>query len=230
MTPTSSPTRPAFPYWGLALYVVAAITFESVKVLTPDAGWSAVVKAIPALTLALLFARQTGFVGGQKLLLVLGALFCCAGDVILDIDRVRLFVPGLAAFLIGHLAFALFFWQRRSPQPKKSNLIMAALVAAVAVGLGVYFLPHLGRLTVPVLVYLTVISAMIVFSFLADTGLVVSVGAMIFMLSDVLIAVAKFLNDGVPSPEVTIPIYFLGLGIMGFGLIAAAGRTRTTSP
>ena len=37
-------------------------------------------------------------------------------------------------------------------------------------------------------------------------------------------------NDGVPSPEVTIPIYFLGLGIMGFGLIAAAGRTRTTSP
>ncbi len=143
--------------------------------------------------------------------------FVGAGDVILDIDRVRFFVPGLAAFLLGHVGFLARFWNppgfcdsRRRPD----NTVMF-----FALAMAIVLVPRLGSLMIPVLAYLAVITIMTVLAIMSDVRLMAVVGACVLMLSDALLALAKFVFDGHPSPLVTIPVYFVGLFLLGFGIL-----------
>jgi len=100
----------------MVVYVAAAVSFMLVKILMPDFTASFAIKVIPALTLAVAILITGQLSLPQKIAMLAGALFCGAGDVILDIDRVRLFVPGLAAFLLGHVGFLILLWMRRVPK------------------------------------------------------------------------------------------------------------------
>ncbi len=176
-----------------------------------------IVKVLPALSLAgaVLFSGRLS--GKEQLAMLMGALFCGAGDVILDIDRVRLFVPGLAAFLLGHIAFLVFFLFRFDwNNPRKLWSLPILLFTGSMAWL---LVPHLGSLLLPVVLYLLVITAMTASAFFARVHLLAAVGAGIFMLSDALLALAKFIFDGSPSPAVSIPVYFTGLFLLGFGVL-----------
>mgnify|MGYP001056441671 CR=1 FL=1 len=104
-------TSPYLPF--MAVYIAAAVLFMVIKIFAPEFTRSFTIKVIPALSLALaiLFTRSINI--SQRMAMLAGALFCGAGDVILDINRVRFFVPGLAAFLLGHVGFLALFWMRR---------------------------------------------------------------------------------------------------------------------
>lgn len=201
----------------VVVYLVAAIAFLLVKGLLPDFRFSFVVKAVPALSLAVAFLAAPGVSARERVALVLGAVLCGAGDVILDIDRVGLFVPGLAAFLLGHVGFLVFFSFRL--QPRSRRAWATAPVVVLSVGMAIVLIPRLGSFLVPVLVYLIVITAMTLLAVFSRTHFVAVAGAFIFMISDALLALAKFVFDGRPTPIVTIPVYFIGLGLLGFGII-----------
>lgn len=85
--------------------------------------------------------------------------------------------------------------------------------------MAIVLIPRLGSFLVPVVVYLVVITVMTILAVFSRTHIAAVLGAFIFMISDALLALAKFVFDGRPTPIVTIPVYFLGLGLLGFGIV-----------
>lgn len=221
-----SALRAASPH--MIVFVLAAGVFVAAKIFAPGLGGSFLIKVIPALALAAAVARWPELPRGLRTSLLAGALCCGAGDVILDLDRGRYFVPGLVAFLVAHLFFIAHFWRRRlSPKPRPWGVW---LVLAFCAGMTALLWPHLGALRWPVLAYIVVITLMVSAVLLSDAHPLAVGGAVGFMLSDALLAWAKFVSPGWPPQAFNVSIYFLGLGMLGFGALippaAARGRAR----
>jgi alkenylglycerophosphocholine/alkenylglycerophosphoethanolamine hydrolase len=199
------------------VYVGTAVLFLFVFCFLQPFSGRFILKAIPALSLALAFFLTPGLDGWQRWSLIVGALFCGVGDMILDIDRVRFFVPGLVAFLLGHTGFLVFFllrWEKKTSR----RVWLLPFLAFPAVMIAV-LVPHLDRLLIPVLVYLTIISLMTGLAIVSDLHIQAVLGALVFMLSDALLALAKFVFHDFSGPEFTIPLYFAGLFLLGFGCL-----------
>ncbi len=215
--------RAARPY--ALVFFLATVAFVAGKIFAPDFGASFLIKVIPALSLALAVARWPGLAGRARMTLLAAALLCGAGDVILDLDRGRYFVPGLVAFLLAHLSFIAHFWPRRLFASPRRWGVLAVLIFCV--GMTVLLWPHLGGLRGPVLAYIAVITVMVSAVLLSDAHPIAVAGALAFMLSDALLAWAKFVSPGWPPQAFNVSVYFLGLGMLGFGaLIPAAPRTQ----
>jgi uncharacterized membrane protein YhhN len=131
-------------------------------------------------------------------------LLSAVGDWLLAIPWWTLsFGLGLAAFLLAHLCFlgALL------PLAKSSRVRLAAVVlmCLASMSLLAWFWPHLGRdkLTIPVTLYLLVLTAMVCAALLADLPTIwTAVGAVCFAVSDAMIAIDRFIlyNDALAVP------------------------------
>lgn len=153
-----------------------------------------------------------------------GLLLSAIGDVALEIDG--WFVAGMAAFGLAHLCYLLAFagWIRREDINLR-GLPMAILVVAVSIVLGVRFVPGMGGLLVPALVYQVIISGMVVTAVFSRSPLAARAGAVTFMLSDSLIAAGKFGHMDVPAGSVWIT-YAIAQILLAWGL----PRTRPLAP
>jgi uncharacterized membrane protein YhhN len=149
---------------------------------------------------------------------VLALCLCAAGDAFLHLDRQNYFIPGLVSFLIAHLIYVWHFWQKRT---FNSTGIKAMAVPIFMAGLlAIKLLPHLGALTVPVLIYASAICAMGVAAALAGPrpGLGY-LGALIFIISDSTIAWDKFIEP-IPMAGLIIMItYYLGNYLIALGML-----------
>jgi uncharacterized membrane protein YhhN len=188
--------------------------------------------AKPGVLMALLaWLLVAGGWQGPLLWFSLGLLFSLAGDVFLMLPQDR-FVPGLAAFLLAHLAYVIGFNATLPP------LNLAALVMALLVGItAVRVYPCLAEgleaqgavtLKAPVLAYTCVISLMLLSALLTLTrpdsewrplpSLLASAGALLFFISDLLLGWNKCV---VPLTGVRLKVmvtYHLGQ----FGIILGA--------
>lgn len=132
------------------------------------------------------------------------------GDVLLMLPRDR-FVPGLAAFLLGHLAFvAGFAWGGQS----RARVAVAALALAVVAAL---LLPRVlrgaredgqARVVPALLAYVFVISLMVAAAFGSRQPLAL-VPALMFFVSDTLIAFRRFVAPRPWMPAVIMVTYHL---------------------
>lgn len=141
---------------------------------------------------------------GKNSLVVYIGLFCSfMGDLLLTRSGELFFLLGMLAFIGTHICNILFFYRLQRGYPgKPMNLVLALVVLAVVSG-GVYFLlaDQLGAFRVPILVYMAIISLMAVMATqtLVNTKLLPIVircfipGAALFVISDGLLALNKFL-------------------------------------
>lgn len=133
--------------------------------------------------------------GTQRTWFVVALVLSLAGDVFLMLPR-DLFVPGLASFLLGHVAYIVGLL---SDGISLAGLAVGVVIIAVA-------LPLLGgrvlravragdepELTVPVTLYVLVISAMVVSAGASGSALALA-GALSFYASDALIAWTRFIQ------------------------------------
>ena len=152
----------------------------------------------------------TGTVYGNWLLAAL--ILCMVGDLFLMPEDERSFLAGLAAFLCGHLLFAVAFLQL-PPNPR--GLLISGLPAlALLLLVWRWLMPHVHRnMKAPVALYILVITAM-----LACAGLtagqpvapLVICGAWGFALSDLAVARRQFVRpDSRASGLWGTPLYFL---------------------
>jgi uncharacterized membrane protein YhhN len=146
-------------------------------------------------------------------LLLIALLFCWFGDIILmyTADNDNYFLFGLAAFLIAHLFYIFTFRKFRYADQKTNFKIGYAIpVLIYSGGLMAYLIPHLGDMLIPVIAYAIVISIMVVVALMRMVKTTsysfsfVLYGAILFVISDSIIAVNKF----------TSPITNAGLFIM----------------
>jgi uncharacterized membrane protein YhhN len=138
-------------------------------------------------------------------------LLSAIGDVVLAIPWWTLsFEVGLAAFLLAHLCFIgallpLVPEFSKGAGPSGPRIAAAVLMCLTAVALLVWFWPHLGRdkLTIPVTVYLVVLTAMVCTALLAQLPTIwTAVGALCFAASDSMIAIGRFIlgNEALAVP------------------------------
>jgi len=131
----------------------------------------------------------------SKYILAVALIFSAVGDALLGVDAAHLFVPALASFLVTHLLYAVLFMMaaklllaRLSPW----RLLLLAVVPLFAVAYAVVLWPKLGTLALPVTCYIVAIVAMTVLSLRVPVT-IVPIGAVLFLASDSLIALDKFL-------------------------------------
>lgn len=122
--------------------------------------------------------------------------FSLAGDVFLMSPRDR-FVPGLASFLVGHLAYIVGL---RYLGTSAAGFLVGVVIIGLALPvLGTRIVGAIRRsddagLAVPVVVYITVISGMVVAAGASGVALALA-AAVAFYVSDALIAWTRFIRD-----------------------------------
>ncbi len=184
---------------------------------------SAVLKAVPVGALAVLALRSRG-VRHDAGVLALGLAFSTAGDVLLDLDP-RLFVFGLAAFLLAHSTYICLFVRNRTAGTRFDAAHLAAVFAILAFSttLSAWIVPSVGELALPVVLYICAITTMVCAAILARFSRPwVALGAVLFLISDSLLAIHKF-KTPVPLRDYLVWItYYLGQCGIALGYLDSA--------
>ncbi len=152
-------------------------------------------KPLTTALLLLLAALLTSAHGHRYQVAIVAGLGCSlVGDVMLMLPRDR-FVPGLAAFLLAHLAYLVAF---TSGVPIGTAPALLLPLTATGILLLRLLWPGLGQYRVPVLLYTAAIVLMVWRAWgrdwLAPSGgaLLAAGGATLFMLSDAILALNRF--------------------------------------
>lgn len=221
--------------YGLVLFfIVAVIDWAAVA-----KGWKKVELAAKPLAMLVLLGLLA-FVGGFGTLSLvcfgLGVFFSLAGDVFLLVSFLRFsnrwFFPGLAAFLLAHICYVVGLnvpLAGISPLWAIGLALIMALMARRLLGRIVDGVRKKGlkRLVVPVVAYGTVITLMVLSALLtlyrvewttAAAGLV-SLGGVLFFLSDILLAWNKFVTPIKGGRLANIIPYHIGQALLVAGII-----------
>ena len=127
-------------------------------------------------------------------------LFSLLGDVLLMFQEKKsiFFLLGLSAFLIAHIFYIIFFHKVRVKENVKSNPWLLVVVVIYYAALISLLSPYLADMKIPVLVYGIVISFMFMLAmhmlFIKNkaAGQWMMVGALLFVMSDSILAINKF--------------------------------------
>ena len=146
-----------------------------------------------------------------KFLTLLALVFSLLGDVLLmfvDTSE-HFFTIGLVAFLSAHVMYILLFLKHRNKDKTPYGFIVLLLICATTL---FYFLKDgLGKMLMPVLVYILVILTMATTAYLRENMVnklsysLIFLGALFFMVSDSILALNKFYH---PIPLSNISIMF----------------------
>ena len=180
---------------------------------------------IPLLGLGVYFYRNFA----SKNILLVALLFSWIGDVILLFANIAeiYFILGLVSFLISHIFYCVIF--NKQTKTIKSNkaflLIGSVVILTYLIGMLSALLPTLGDLKIPVIVYASIISLMLFFAF---SGLLtwkkngnqyVFIGAVVFVLSDSILAVNKFYNPIQKSSFIIMLTYLVAQYLIVTGIL-----------
>lgn len=193
------------------------------------------IKGSVCLFLILAVWSAKGATDRTRILLMIALLFSMGGDIFLAVDRVQLFVFGLASFLLAHLAYTALFILHPAERPlPKSRLFVQGLLLLFTATMAILLWPALGALKIPVFFYIAAITVMgLAACRAAFNPWLVIIGALSFILSDSIIAIDKFLAPFDPSGPViwityVLAQYCLCAGVLGLEF-RGARRSQATS-
>lgn len=216
------------------LFVLAALVFAALESLALWKIWFRLeVIAKPGVMIVLFIWLFTSVgLNGPLLWFGIGILFSLAGDVLLMISLDRFFLVGLIVFLLAHAAYVIGFNQ---PLPALTSW---GVILAILIGFGgarvirrilsEAVTKGQGRMRIPILVYGLVISLMLLsatmkladLTWAAGASLLVSLGAFLFYLSDIILAWNKFVAPIRHGRIYNIAAYHLGQIALIAGVIA----------
>lgn len=150
------------------------------------------------ISVALLSFLAPGMQPSFTLCITLGLVLSLGGDVALMFESSKAFVIGLVLFLLAHVVYSIAFTVPNGFHPQ--DLISAAVLLAVGVAVYLALRPGLGSMKGPVILYIVVICVMVnraVSAFFGDAfsttqAWLMTLGATLFWLSDLLLAINRF--------------------------------------
>jgi uncharacterized membrane protein YhhN len=150
-------------------------------------------------------------------LLLSALIFSCLGDVFLLFEKSApyWFIFGLTSFLIAHIFYIILFLQikKKNQAAKKLNWIITLLISSYTIFLFLLLKPSLADLKIPVLIYASALSIMLLSSVHAFDlskqifGKLCVTGAIFFLASDSLLAINKFYKPFVAAGFVIMFTY-----------------------
>jgi uncharacterized membrane protein YhhN len=154
----------------------------------------------------------------QKLI-VAALLLSMIGDICLMFHGNGWFIGGLSSFLLAHLLFVGAFLD--GPQALQVPL-WSWLVVPYALALLYWLLPKAGPLKIPVILYCSVIGAMVLtacarYGSIGDTSsLLVAAGSLLFLASDSALAVRQFVGRYAGAQALILSTYWLAIGLIAW--------------
>jgi uncharacterized membrane protein YhhN len=155
---------------------------------------------------------------------VAGLVFGLIGDVCLALKGSKAFKAGLAAFVLGHVLYVVAFFGLT----RMSDWLNPGLLLILAVSLVVFWKlrPHLGGMTIPVGIYITVITLMIAAAWIAflnpelnsKGAQVLLAGAFCFYVSDLFVARERFVTSQFANRLLGLPLYYCGQFCIAFSV------------
>lgn len=180
---------------------IIALAGDLAGILLKNEMLQYICKPLIILSLAGWFIAATGRSRSRLSKWILAALFFSwAGDIFLMFqdNSPDFFLFGLAAFLLAHIFYIIFFHQVRTREGIKGNLFLLIPVTVYYAGLIIWLSPYLGDMTLPVRIYGLVISFMLMlalhmsYSKYKTAGKQLLTGAILFVISDSVLAINKF--------------------------------------
>lgn len=215
-------TGPLIPEWTgpayLGVAVFAALVFLVLDQVTAGGGQIALVKVSGIILLAMYAAFR------KALVLALALLLSAGGDFALALNPPAM-QAGIGFFGAAHLVYLAIFtgfiikngWRR-------DGLVLAAALLAFGIAMFVWLRPGMGELFVPASAYLGIILLMVIAAGLVRGPRLIVAGALLFLISDSLIAARLFREvlvfDGLDWGGVAVWItYFAAQFCLAVGIV-----------
>lgn len=187
------------PYWIFLFIIILATCLLGHALQNQWINY--ISKPLIILSLGGYFLSQTAPAKSALKKWVLVALFFSwAGDVLLLFEGKDqlFFLLGLSAFLIAHLCYIVFFHQLRLKENVRGRIWLLVIVVVYYATLISFLSPWLGDMKIPVRIYGLVINFMFMLAmhmlFIKNktAGRWMMTGALLFLISDSVLAVNKF--------------------------------------
>jgi len=193
----------------------ACILISAGLAIRADAkGQQRLFRVLKPLTMVLIITTaimaRTPVPAAYKTLVLAGLLFSLAGDIALMFPE-KWFTAGLVAFLVAHVFYILAF------KPGPGHALSAGMfIPFIIFGLLMFRIlsPSLGPMKFPVLVYIAAITAMagLAAGRFIDMGgirpLLAFAGAVLFLVSDSVLAYDRFAKKLGPAQAIILGTYF----------------------
>lgn len=133
-----------------------------------------------------------------RIMTLLALIFSLMGDVFLMFvsKSPHYFMFGLISFFMAHVFYIVIFWRQRNLKINAAGLI--TILVLYAIGLFYLLKDGLGNLLIPVISYIIIILGMALTAFLRQekvskiSFILVFLGAILFIISDSILALNKF--------------------------------------
>jgi len=185
----------------LALAVTLLIRAEFAKNQKQIHVFKPVSTSLVVIIILAAFITGTPVDSGYRAGILAGLLLCFGGDMALMFQSQSAFRAGLVLFLLGHVAYSVVFilYSGFTHQDLLSGTVLLVLGGIIYA----YLYPGLGNMKVSVLFYVVIISFMVnraVSGFYGDffsgrQAVLISGGAALFYISDVILAVSRFRKE-----------------------------------
>lgn len=210
------------------LLVGIAIVSAAIHLYAEYRGPRWLVYVMKPLTTALLVAAAASAQEAEpryRLAILVGLAFSLAGDIFLMLPGDR-FVAGLASFLAAHIAYLTAFSLGVGFGSRSALLVPYAMVAIAVMAV---LWPRLGRLRIPVVIYVVALVAM---AWQATTRAVVdrtqladaaAAGAALFVVSDAALAINRFRVKFRAAQALVMSTYVTAQALIALSVSQTAG-------
>lgn len=199
----------------LVLFVVSAVA--EIAAILLDLNWLySVAKPLLMITLLLYFIAASQGHPGWRIFVIFALVFSWGGDVLLMQEG--MFAAGLGSFLVAHLFYITAYLKTGAAE---GQLKSWDLIKFILIGIALLWMlyPGLGSMLIPVLVYSVVLLSMGVVAHKrrgatsSASFTLVAVGALLFVLSDSLIALNKFTFE-IPAERLLVMSTYIAAQFM----------------
>jgi len=153
-----------------------------------------------------------------------GFALSALGDFFLDLRGEKWFLPGLISFFIAHVAFAVYLFGHTVPLSMYTGYEwgMSAGLIAATLGFYIWLKPALpSDMKIPVAAYSVVITLMGIAALTTTLpSLLVPIGAVLFIASDVVLSVERFKFQFPFDKQLNWALYASGQILLAVGVVA----------
>jgi uncharacterized membrane protein YhhN len=156
------------------------------------------------------YASHADWSTPYPLAILVALILSAIGDVLLIKQNDHALLLGLAAFLLGHVAYSVACLSHIN----EYSLLMILLLVSLISGIFAYryFAPHMSEeLRIPSMAYIAVIAVMVASTLnkaYLDQSLTLGIAGIAFWCSDISVARARFMQSGFVNRLWGLPLYY----------------------